>query len=215
MKAVVVANGDLDPRDGRHVAGADLLVAADGGAATLARLGARPAILAGDLDSLDPSLASSLAAAGTRIERAPAAKDETDTELAVQAALRAGADEVVLLAAGRGARLDHELANLLLLADEANSGKLRFVSGTTQVRCVRGGSGPLVLDAGVEDLVSLLPVGGDAEGVTTEGLAFPLRGGRLVLGRARGVSNRVVNAPASVSLERGLLIVVEIRSEQE
>jgi thiamine pyrophosphokinase len=67
----------------------------------------------------------------------------------------------------------------------------------------------------VGDLVSLLPVGGEAEGVRTNGLRFPLDGESLRLGPSRGLSNVVVDPPASVSLERGTLLVVETASEEE
>src|SRR2546430_1652253 len=58
-------------------------------------------------------------------------------------------------------------------------------------------------------LVTLLPVAGDADGVRTEGLLFPLHGETLRFGRARGLSNEIVALPARVSLERGSLLVFE------
>jgi thiamine pyrophosphokinase len=61
--------------------------------------------------------------------------------------------------------------------------------------------------------VSLLPVGGDALGVRTDGLLFPLAGEALRFGRSRGVSNEVAAAPASVSLEDGVLLVIETAKE--
>jgi thiamine pyrophosphokinase len=57
--------------------------------------------------------------------------------------------------------------------------------------------------------VSLLPVGGDADGVRTDGLRFALAGEPLRLGRSRGLSNEVVAGGASVQLERGVLLVIE------
>ena len=66
------------------------------------------------------------------------------------------------------------------------------------------------------DTVSLLPLGGDVAGVTTAGLRWPLAGATLRVGRSRGLSNEVVAAPASVSLEDGssaLLVVHTTREE--
>jgi Thiamin pyrophosphokinase, vitamin B1 binding domain. len=58
--------------------------------------------------------------------------------------------------------------------------------------------------------VTLLPIAGDAQAVRTVGLRFPLAGEPLMrLGRSRGLSNQIVAAPASVSLERGTLMVIE------
>jgi len=57
--------------------------------------------------------------------------------------------------------------------------------------------------------VTLLPVSGDAGGVATEGLRYPLKGETLRFGRARGLSNEVASLPASVSLDKGTLLVFE------
>ena len=62
------------------------------------------------------------------------------------------------------------------------------------------------------DLVTLLPVG-DATGVRTDGLRYPLVGETLRAGRSRGLSNEVEHAPASVSLEGGSLLIIETRKE--
>jgi len=206
---VVVAAGDLDPTDATVLDEADLVIAADGGATTLDRIGRRPHRLVGDLDSTDPRLVERLAAAGTHVERHPADKDASDSELAIASAWAAGADEVVLLGASGGGRLDHGIANLLLLADPGLAGcEVRIVHGPTTVRVVRGGE-RMNLVGGVGDRVSLLPIGGDADGIRTEGLRWPLGGETLPMGRSRGLSNEVVSTPASVTLERGTLLVVE------
>ncbi|MGH2604962.1 MAG: thiamine diphosphokinase, partial [Anaerolineales bacterium] len=57
------------------------------------------------------------------------------------------------------------------------------------------------------DLVSLVPIGGDAVGITTAGLAFPLHDGALTFGSSRGISNVLTGPQASVSLRQGLLLV--------
>jgi thiamine pyrophosphokinase len=127
----------------------------------------------------------------------------------VEAALAAGATEVVLLGAFGGSRIDHELANLLLLADAALAGRdIRAVCGGTVVRALHGG-GRADLRGAVGDVVTLLPVGSDATGVTTDGLRWPLASATLRLGRSRGLSNEVVSSPASVLIEGGTLLVVE------
>jgi len=54
-----------------------------------------------------------------------------------------------------------------------------------------------------------LPVGGDALGVTTNGLAYPLDDEALLVGRTRGLSNRRTVEIATVVLRSGRLLVVE------
>ncbi|MEA2651887.1 MAG: thiamine pyrophosphokinae [Chloroflexota bacterium] len=209
MKVVVVASGELDVLDAAWLDDADLVIAADGGAASLNRLGRTPDVLVGDLDSIDPTLVARLAVAGTTVERHPVDKEASDTELAVEMAIGTGARSVVVLGAIGGSRLDHELANMLLLADPALAGHdVRAVRGTTLVRAVHAGE-RLELDGSPGELVTLLPVGGDALGVTTEGLRWPLDRATLRMGRSRGLSNEVVASPTSVRITDGTLLVVE------
>jgi len=213
MLVVVVASGAMADGDVRWLEAADVLIAADGGASALHDLGRRPDLLVGDLDSADAGLVARLEADGVPIQRHPADKEATDAELAIDAAVSAGATEVVILGALGGPRLDHELANLLLPADPRFAGlDLRIVRGQTTARIVRGGA-TLRLGGRQGDLVSLLPIGGDAAGVTTVGLRWALRAAMLPLGASRGVSNEVVAVPASVSLDHGVLAVVETATE--
>jgi thiamine pyrophosphokinase len=216
MRIVVVASGAFAPEDEAWLDGADLVIAADGGADVLDRLGRRPDRLVGDLDSADPALVGRHATDGTRVDRHPADKDASDTELAVHAAVAEGADRIDLLGATGGGRLDHALANLLMLADQELAGVgLRAIADETTVRAVRGGQ-ELALDGDVGDLVSLLPIGGDAIGVTTTGLRWALNAATLRIGRSRGLSNVVVEAGASVRLDTGVLLVFEtaVRGER-
>jgi thiamine pyrophosphokinase len=215
VHALIVAGGDADPADAGRLSEADLVIAADGGAAFVDAAGLQPDVLVGDLDSADAGLVARLAAAGVAIERHPAAKEATDAELAIDRAVAAGARRITVIGALGGKRLDHELANVLLLADPtwaAATDDLRLVRGGTTVRAVRG-PGRLVIEAPVGATVSLLPIGGDATGIVTVGLRFPLAGETLRLGRSRGISNEVVGAGASVSLETGVLLVAETAME--
>jgi thiamine pyrophosphokinase len=214
MRVVIVASGEPDPADVGWLDGASLVIAADGGAGWLDRAGRRPDLLVGDLDSADASLVGRLTAAGARVERHPADKEASDTELALEAARLRGATEIVVLGALGGERLDHELANLLLLADPSLAvPPVRVVRGGTTVRALTGG-GRLELEGVTGGGVSLLPLGVDAVGVTTSGLRWPLNGATLRTGRSRGLSNEVVSDAASVALDHGLLLVVETAREE-
>ena len=208
MKAVVVAHGDALPSDRAHAAGADLLIAADGGALLCGQWDLLPRLVVGDLDSLGEARAAELGRAGARVIAYPVDKDESDTELAVRSALEAGADEIILIAALGGERLDHELANVLLIADPRLVGRIRAVRGETTVSAIHAGMSRRLVGA-PGDIVTLLPIG-DASGVVTDGLRYPLRGELLRAGAARGLSNVVERAGATVALAQGVLIIFEI-----
>jgi len=129
------------------------------------------------------------------------------------AATNAGAEEIVVLGALGGA-LDHLLANVLLLGSSAAAGSLiRLAHGSTSARLLTGPAraelrGPL------GSRVSLLGAGPAAEGVTTQGLRWPLADDRLEPGSSRGLANVVEAIPAGVSLTDGRLLVIEVADDE-
>ncbi len=209
QSAVIVVNGDLpDPDQLRAVAAtADVVIAADGGAAHLHALGLRPHWLIGDFDSLDPAILESFQLEGARVERHPPAKDATDLELALQLARRLGATQIRILAA-LGGRQDQALGNLLLLAQaDVADLDLAVLNGRETLRVLRG-PGHLTVIGRPGDTLSILPVGGDAVDVTLAGLAYRLDKARLPLGTSRGISNVLEEHNARITLGSGALIVI-------
>jgi thiamine pyrophosphokinase len=221
MQAIVLADGDTATRAALDAAwpgwsepGA-FVVAADGGARHADPLGLAVDLWVGDGDSIEPERLAALAAAGVEIRRVAAAKDESDTELAVLAAVERGADPIVVVGGLGGARFDHTLANVALLAHPALVGRRTvLLDGATRVALIRapdedGRPVDRPLPGIVGGLVTLLPFGDGAEGVTTAGLEYPLRDEPLAAGPARGLSNVRVAADASVVVRRGMLLVIE------
>jgi thiamine pyrophosphokinase len=214
-RAVVLADGDAPTRavlDGAWPGwdeGIGFVVAADGGARHARGLGLGIDRWVGDGDSLPAADLEALRAAGVPIDLVDADKDETDTELALRAAIGAGAVELVILGAFGGPRLDHALANAALLAHPGLAGRpVQLLDGASRVRLLRG-PGTLAIDGRAGDLVSLIPFGADAVGVVTDGLRYPLQAETLTLGTARGVSNVRLGERATVALETGAILVVE------
>jgi thiamine pyrophosphokinase len=214
-RAIVLADGDAPDRaalDTSWPGWADDLVAviaADGGARHAPSLGLRIDRWVGDGDSIAPADLDRLRAAGIPVHLVAAEKDETDTELALRAALESGAARVTILGALGGPRLDHALANVALLAHPALDGRdAEILDGRSRVRLLRGPAS-LALDGPPGGLISLIPFGSDASGVRTDGLRYPLRDETLVLGAARGLSNVRLADAASVALRSGSILVVE------
>lgn len=205
----MVSHGEVDPGDVVHVRGAELVLAADGGTVHLEAWGIEPHVVIGDLDSLPGEARERVVARGGRIELHPADKDSSDTELALDRAIALGADEVIVVGALGGPRIDHAIANTLLLAAaRPGRARIRLVRGPMSVRLVQGGE-RVELGGAEGGIVTLLAVGGDAAGVLTAGLRYPLRDETLRLGSSRGVSNEIAARPAAVSVRSGALLVVE------
>jgi len=203
---VVVSGGEAPSRDAvSAVPDGATVVAADRGLEHAQALGLEVAVAVGDFDSASPEAVAAAERAGVRIERHAAEKDETDLELALDAAIDLRPGRILVLA-GRGGRLDHELSSLLLLAVEKYaSAQIDALVGEAKVHVVRGAR---ELEGAPGELLTLVPAHGAAEGVRTDGLAYPLRGETLDAGSTRGVSNVFVESTARVALERGVLLAI-------
>jgi thiamine pyrophosphokinase len=218
LRAVILANGELN--NPPVLEPGDLLIAADGGARHCLRLGLTPDLVIGDFDSLDEAELAALALAGAEIVRHPVHKDATDLELALLAAQERGASQALVLAA-LGARWDQTIANLLLpLSAGLDSLPVRLLDGNQEIAFLRAPSkdkspAEIEITGQAGDTVSLIPLSGDAAGITTHGLEYPLRGETLYFGSTRGVSNLLQSSTARVSLRGGILLVVLIHGQLE
>ena len=181
------------------IAKEDFVIAADGGLTHTRKLGITPNEILGDFDSLG------FTPQGANVF--PVEKDDTDAMLAVRRGLSLGYREFVLYGSLDGPRLDHTVANfqtLQYLADHQASGYL--VGNTYLVTVVKEGS--IFFPAGTQGTVSVFCMGSDAEGVTLEGLHYPLEKGTLTAGFPLGVSNHFTGKPATIAVEKGSLLVL-------
>lgn len=205
---IVFAGGEpVDARWHAHVPATGLVIAADSGLVHAQTLGRSVDLVVGDLDSVPGEALDRAVAAGARVEQHPTDKDKTDLELAIDAAVALGARHVLVLGAGGGDRLDHFLANALLLASPSFADvEIDAFVGPARIAVVRRAS---ELHGHPGELVSLLALGGPARGVRTEGLRYPLNGESLHPGSTRGVSNELEARHAHVSIDGGVLFAVQ------
>lgn len=181
------------------------VIAADSGLHLAIAAGVGVHEVIGDLDSVAPDALRHAVDAGARVDRHPAAKDQTDLELALDRAAQLHVQRIIVIG-GAGGRLDHLAANLGVLAADAYAAfAIEAHMGPARVDVVRD---RVALRGEVGDVVTLLPMHGPAFGVETEGLRYPLRDETLAAGSTRGVSNEHVATLASVRLARGVLLVV-------
>lgn len=214
MRAVIIAAGSIDDpqRDRNRIQPEDFIIAADGGAAYSHQLGIEPNVIIGDLDSLDQDLLQKYRRLNVNIITHPTHKDATDLELAIEYALQKKADEIIVLGA-LGQRWDHSLGNILLLANpEFQSVPIRMVSGPVEITLIQAAQTRAIYGK-VGDLVSLIPIKGDASGISTHGLEYPLDKGQLKFGATRGISNTLTEPMATVSVLQGILLCLHTRMD--
>jgi len=210
MHVHVVAGSSLTAQlDAVALASADLLVAVDGGAEALARVGLVPGLLVGDLDSITIRTREALEARGVEVSLLPTAKDQTDTEAALRLVVERGAHDITVYGALGGPRLDHLVGNLLLLSSPwLAAARVRLVDDWHEAFLVKGDS---TFSGERGDTVSLLPLTPRVEDVWTEGLLYPLVYEPLSQSATRGVSNAMTGETARVTHGEGLLLLIHYR----
>ena len=211
---ILFANGDLPkPENLRaQLHPADTLIAVDGGLRHIVSLGLIPDLILGDLDSASPEDVQRFQAQGVPLRRYPMDKNETDLELGIEAAL-AHNPSAIRIAGAIGGRLDQTLGNIFLLTQPALEGlDVRLLDGAQEVFLIRDQA---ALTGQPGQTVSLLPLLGPVTGVTTNQLAFPLNHETLYPDQTRGISNRMIAATASVSIDNGILLCIHTFNETQ
>ena len=182
------------------------VIAADSGIDVAFALDQRIDAAIGDFDSVSPAGLAHAERIGVALERRPEAKEATDLELALDAAIAGSPDRILVIASPHG-RLDHLLSSLLVLGSERYaSAQLEAIVGEASVNVIRG---VRTIKGRVGELLSLHPIDGPAEGVTTSGLVYPLFQETLEPGSSRGVSNVFAEEHATIALERGVLLAIQ------
>lgn len=179
-----------------------LVVAADGGARHATALGLQVDAWLGDFDS----------SAGLHLnaprEVHPAAKDETDAELAVRVARERGATELVFIGAF-GGRFDHTAALMLGSLPLARSGlRVALTSGDEWAWPLLPGH-PQELNLPPGTTLSVLAVT-ELRGLSLSGVRWPLNGAAISQGSGWTVSNEVTAQTVTASLQEGAALVTAL-----
>jgi thiamine pyrophosphokinase len=222
VKVVVALAGEMQATEllRERVRDADLIVAADNGAARLVAIGLKPDRIIGDFDSIDPALLVELQMAGADVVAHPDPENKTDGQVAMELALEAGAREIVLLGAHGGERADHTLVGLLYAVARRYATNASGVGG--RVTRMEGGRAGVGLGGGPEwgtaerrsvrfegavgDYVSLIPISAVVEGIETMGLRWAVGEGRLALGQAEGMSNAMAERTGGYTIDSGVAL---------
>lgn len=200
MHAVIVSNGFPPTKEllKTEIENADLIIGADGGGNIMLSHGVTPHFVIGDMDSFKkPKFVN------FEVIHDPD-QETNDLEKALSLALKKEAETCTVLGAF-GERMDHALKNLSVLKQyDSAFRQLNYKDEIFQAFLVSNeykGSGP------VGSIVSLFPISGEAKGITTQGLKFPLTNDCLKTGERDGTSNETVQPKFSIKVEEGDLVV--------
>lgn len=215
MLTIIFANGNLDPAPKLDalLKKADLIIAADGGANHCDLLGIKPDVLLGDLDSILPEILESYKTEGTVINHHPKRKDATDLELAFDLAVEKGSRSVWLVGA-LGGRWDMSLANIMLAAsDKYKHLTISLLGRDCSMQVLHPGTHTIIGEPGQK--VSIVPLKGDAQGITLSGFEYPLKNRSVPFGSSIGVSNIMEKDQGTVQFTQGVLLCVLFQENQE
>jgi len=182
-----------------------LIICCDGAAQNLIKTKIKPDIVLGDMDSLEPFLLSNFKKEEIKIIEYPAQKDFTDTELALDYALKLNPEKIYIWGAF-GGRIDHILGNvfLLLKGKKANT-ETHLIDEYAETFLPQE---EVFFNDAVGCTVSLLSVSPKVEGITLHGFAYPLNNETLRMGETRGLSNYIKESPAKINFVSGDLLVI-------
>lgn len=212
MRRVIIFTGgsiDIEFLRTQSFSKEDEIICADHGLEAAYKLGITPDLLVGDFDSADSDILSLYEEKeNINIVRFRPEKDDTDTELALHMAMKRNPDEILVFGAS-GTRLDHTLANIGLLSQTLKQGIRTYLWDLHNRISMIGDTCCLRKEQAFGDYVTLLPFGGDAEGVTLQGFKYPLENAVMHSGSSLGVSNELVEEEAVIYIRKGKLLVIE------
>ncbi len=208
-RVFIISNGIInDPefiRQKLREMNAPIIICADGATRYLRPLDIVPEFIIGDMDSIDDDTMRYFNKRGTTILTYPGNKDETDTQLALEYALKLKPDEIFIFGA-LGARIDHALANISLLIMGVKRGvDVKIIDETCELFIVNQQG---VVEGKAGETVSLLPLSSEVTGITLEGFEYPLSGGVMEIGRPYGISNRLIAEKGIITVKSGYLLVI-------
>ena len=209
---MIVSGGSLNKEFVTKVVGQgryDRILAADSGMNALYAAAVTPDIIIGDFDSADEKiLAFFQQNKAIDFCTLNPEKDDTDTEFAIRESIRRGADSITIIG-GTGTRLDHVLGNISLLGiglEEQVS--MELLDEHNRIRMIQDA---LTLEKETQygKYVSLIPYGGDVQGITLRGFKYLLSDYTMGGFNSLGISNEIVDNRAEIRFRSGILLVIE------
>ena len=182
------------------------IICADGGANHLFKMGINPDYIIGDLDSINLDIINYYKDKNVDFEKFPSKKDETDSEICIFLAEKLKATSIDFIGA-LGGRIDHTIANINLLYYVKEKGiKPRIISEKEEIYIAVNEK--IIINGNKGDTISIIPIRGDAKGVTLSNLEYPLKEHYMKYSVPLGVSNVMLDTSCSISVKEGNLLII-------
>lgn len=212
MKVLIVLGGKLSDnflKEMYETYQADHVIVADGALTAMDRTGLLFQSLVGDFDTIAPELLKKYEhRLGLYVERHIPEKNETDSELAVQIAMKKKPTQIMILGA-TGGRMDHAIGNIHLMYQCMKQGiPCAIYDEWNKIQLIEK-EAVLEKKTAYGTYVSFLPFFESAQNVTLKGFRYPLTHATLEKGTTLAISNEIEADKASVTVEKGILICIE------
>lgn len=207
-RAVLLSAVPVGPEMAAYLQPGDFIVACDAGYRNAAALGVRPDLIVGDFDSAPQPRTE-----GDTIVL-PHVKDDTDTQYAARWLAEHGFEEVVMLGALGGPRVEHMLANLSTgLFLSLHGVRTILADSRSEMHYLLPGR-PLELPRRDWMYLSLFALGAPLTGVFERGVYYPLENATLTeLDYPLGTSNEFTEPVARLQCGGGHGLVVLTRAD--
>lgn len=211
MKVCIVLNGEISNYNKlkNHILkeNYDYIICADGGANHTYNMKIKPNFIIGDLDSVKEEVRIYYKNSDVKFEKFPAKKNETDTELCIYLAQKLNATNIDFLGA-LGGRIDHMIANINLLYYVKMQDIIpRIISDNEEIYIVDNEEIEIYGKKG--DVISVIPINGDAKYVTLSNLEYPLENYNMKFYLPLGISNVMIENKCKIKVDEGSLLVIK------
>ncbi|MTI47717.1 thiamine diphosphokinase [Sporosalibacterium faouarense] len=207
MKTLIISNGTIEDTNilNKFIDESDYVICADGGARHFYKTEFKPSVIVGDFDSLNSEILLDMRNKEIELYQFPAEKDMTDTELAIDLALKRGATDITLLG-GTGSRLDHTIGNIMIMKKFVNiDANIKIVNSNNEIFITKD---KLILDRQENTFVSVIPITEVAKGVTLRGFKYETNDIDFRMDETLGISNEIINEKGIIEIREGICLVI-------
>lgn len=218
MQVLIISGGSIDTKYALAFLSKrtyDYVIAVDKGALFCWENGIRPDLLTGDFDTLSPEILKNWEEKGIPVRRFRPEKDDADIEIALEEAkeflMAQTENRMITILGGTGTRLDHMLGTIYAMAGLGPDFPCELVDAHNRIQLLWPGTYVKERQQCAGPYISLLPIGGDATGITLQGFKYPLHLHTMTCANTLGVSNELTEEQGIISFQTGILACFETR----